>query len=62
MLVCRVEAKKAIYVMPDRDLVAAESEAMRRELQGCSWQGMERLVLDLAALVSRQRGAEGRPA
>jgi len=48
MLVCRVEAKKAIYVMPDRDLVAAESEAMRRELQDCSWQGMERLVLDLA--------------
>ena len=48
MLVCRDEVKKAIYVTPDGDLVADEAQAMRRELQGCIWQGTETLVLDLA--------------
>ena len=48
MLVCRDEAKKAIYVTPDRDLAADEAQAMRRELLGCVWQGTETLVLDLA--------------
>jgi anti-anti-sigma factor len=48
MLVYRDEAKKAIYVTPDRDLAADEAQAMRRELLGCIWQGTETLVLDLA--------------
>jgi len=48
MLVSRDEAKRAIYIMPDRDIVADESEAMRRELQECMRQNMETFVIDLA--------------
>jgi anti-anti-sigma factor len=48
MLVCRDEAKKAVYVTPGRDLVADEAEAMRRELMSCIWKDTETLVLDLA--------------
>ena len=48
MLVCRDEANKALYVTPDRDLVADEAHAMRRELQECMRQNMETFVIDLA--------------
>ena len=48
MLVCRDEARKAIYVTPDGDLVAGEAEAMRREFQECMRQNMETFVIDLA--------------
>jgi anti-anti-sigma factor len=48
MLVCRDEAKKALYVMPERDLAADEAEAMRRELRECMRQNMKTFVIDLA--------------
>jgi anti-anti-sigma factor len=48
MLLCRDEAKKSVYVMPDRDLVGDEAEAMRRELQECMRQNMGTFVIDLA--------------
>ena len=48
MLVYRDDKERIIYVTPGRDLVADESEAMRRELGECVCQGLEVLVLDLA--------------
>jgi anti-anti-sigma factor len=48
MVVYRDDEKKVVHLTPDRDLVAEESEAMRRELGECMCQGVEALVLDLA--------------
>ncbi len=48
MLICCDERRKVIYVTPDGDLVADETETMHRHLREYLRHDMETLVLDLA--------------